>query len=244
MQRMPSSLRSKIHSGSLKRSWVSTAFIAEAVVGAARASCPSRLRGADRPSAAAAACGSGPRRRSTRPSPSLARRRRRSRRSAACPPRRPRRAARRSRRRSGARVSPQRSEPAGDRLQRALHALLGRRVRDEAVHPLGQGDVRRVRGQQRRPRPRRGASPRRGRRPRPARRGSGSGGRASRSRRPRRLATASRDTSVPTVANSSPAATSSFSRLRRASARLWFQVGSSKCKRRVPPVGATLSEPE
>ncbi len=35
MQRMPSSLRSKIQSGSLKRLSVSTAFIAPAVVGAA-----------------------------------------------------------------------------------------------------------------------------------------------------------------------------------------------------------------
>ena len=46
----------------------------------------------------------------------------------------------------------------------------------------------------------------------------------------------------PRAANSSPAAASSFSRLRRASAR----CGRSGhgCKRRMPPVGATLVEPE
>ena len=52
MQRMPSSLRSKIQSGSLKRSSVRTAFIAPAVVGAgAHRRGPTPLRGAGRPSA-------------------------------------------------------------------------------------------------------------------------------------------------------------------------------------------------
>ena len=115
-----------------------------------------------------------------------------------------------------------------DRLQRAAHPALGRRVVDEAVHPLGERHVGRVAREQLVGRGRRGARPRCGRRPRPARRGWGSGGRASRCPTPARLATASSDTSVPCSANSSAPRRSSFSRLRRASARmLWVGVVSS-----------------
>ena len=92
-------------------------------------------------------------------------------------------------------------------------------VGDEAVHPLGQRDVRRVRASSSAADRRRAARPRPGRRPRPARRGWGNGGRASRSRPRRAWPRRPGTRPCPRTANCSVAAASSFSRLRRASAR-------------------------
>ena len=141
------------------------------------------------------------------------------------------------------RVSAKMSEPpATDRLQRALHALLGRRVGDEAVHPLRQRHVRRVRRPAARPRPRRGGRPRRGRRPRPARRGWGSGGRACRCRRPRAWPRRPARRRCPRSANSSVGGGQQLLAVA-AGVGAWLRW-SSECKRRVPPFGATLMQPE
>ena len=180
------------------------------------------------------------RRRPARRAPIARRRPRRRRRRAACRVLGARREQRpRSPRRSAPRVSAKRSEPAGDhRLQRAASSRSwpssrrrsGPSTRASATSGgvLGEQLVGRL-AQVRRPRC--------GRRPRPARRAWGSGGRACRSRRPRAWRRLQRDVGAARRRTARSPRSSSFSRLRTASARwAWSWHG----KRRVPPVACYI----